>query len=107
MGKLSNPRVKVQVHSCEHHNLILKPFGIAPNSPVVHDFDGRIYMRYYEGGGLLFGGFEREGKPIFHENTPRDFDNTSLKIDLDHFCMNTFSICDFSLFIFKKSVLFW
>jgi pyruvate dehydrogenase phosphatase regulatory subunit len=86
LGKLSNPRVKVPVHSCEHHYTILKPFGIAATAPIIHDYDGHIYIRYYDGGGLLFGGFEKEGKPIFHENTPKDFDNKSLKADLDHFC---------------------
>lgn len=43
-------------------------------------------MKYNAGGGLLLGGFEKEAKPIFHENIPKDFENCSLKPDLDHFC---------------------
>ena len=43
-------------------------------------------MRYNEGGGLLFGGFEKEAKPIFHEACPKDFENQTLQPDLDHFC---------------------
>ena len=53
---------------------------------VLRDYDGNIYMRPYENGGLLFGGFEKEAKPIFHEGSPQDFENTTLKPDLDHFC---------------------
>ena len=43
-------------------------------------------MRYNEGGGLVFGGFEKDAKPIFHEACPRDFENKTLPPDLDHFC---------------------
>ncbi len=43
-------------------------------------------MKYHEGGGLLFGGFDKEAKPIFHEASPKDFENTSFKPDFDHFC---------------------
>jgi hypothetical protein len=57
------------------------------NQLVVHDYDGFIYMRHYNNGGLLFGGFEIEAKPIFHESCPADFENSTLKPDLDHFCM--------------------
>jgi pyruvate dehydrogenase phosphatase regulatory subunit len=114
---LSTPRVKVPVHSCEHYHCVLKPFGIKENSPsillffdstlfiisnfiyfpefsikVIRDYDGCIYMRYNEGGGLLFGGFEKEAKPIFHESSPKDFENKTLPPDLDHFCITIF-IC--------------
>ena len=53
---------------------------------VIRDYDGSIYMRPHENGGLLFGGFEKESKPIFHESCPTDFENTTLSLDLDHFC---------------------
>ena len=43
-------------------------------------------MRPNENGGLLFGGFEKESNPIFHESCPTDFENTTLSLDLDHFC---------------------
>ena len=51
----------------------------------MRDYDGAIYMRQYE-GGLLIGGYEKEAKPIFHEASPKDFENSTLKPDLDHFC---------------------
>ena len=44
-------------------------------------------MRYHDGGGLLFGGFEKEAKPIFHEASPTDFENKTLPPDMDHFCI--------------------
>jgi hypothetical protein len=53
---------------------------------VIHDYDGCTYFRHYDHGGLLFGGFEKEAKPIFHETCPKDFENTTMKYDLDHFC---------------------
>ena len=40
LGKLSNPRVKIPVHACEHHYLITKPFDVPKNLPVVRDYDG-------------------------------------------------------------------
>lgn len=43
-------------------------------------------MRYYDGGGLLFGGFEKDAKPIFHESIPKEFEISTLQPDLDHFC---------------------
>lgn len=43
-------------------------------------------MKYNVGGGLLFGGFEKEAKPIFHESVPDDFENSTLQPDMDHFC---------------------
>ena len=43
-------------------------------------------MKYQPGGGILFGGFEKEAKPIFHENVPKEFENSTLDPDLDHFC---------------------
>jgi len=95
LGKLSNPRVKVPVHSCEHYHCILKPFGIPPSVPIIRDYDGSIYMRYNEGGGLLFGGFEKEAKPIFHESSPKEFENQTLTPDLDHFCNKKIFKCFF------------
>ncbi len=70
---------------------------------VVRDFDGCIYFRHYD-GGLLFGGFEKEAKPIFHESSPKDFENTTLQPDLDHFCNNYLfiysTIFEFETFLF-------
>jgi pyruvate dehydrogenase phosphatase regulatory subunit len=85
LGKLSNPRVKIPVHACEHHYLITKPFDVPKNLPVVRDYDGAIYIREYE-GGILFGGYEKEAKPVFHEGVPETFEFQTLQTDLDQFC---------------------
>ncbi len=53
---------------------------------VIHDYDGNIYMRPNAGGGLIFGGFDKEAKPIFHEGSPVDFENKTFKPDYDQFC---------------------
>jgi dimethylglycine dehydrogenase len=46
------------------------------------DFAGEIYMRQ-EGGGLLLGTYERNGKPWSPEETPWDFGMRLLEPDLD------------------------
>ncbi len=42
-------------------------------------------MRPNAGGGLVFGGFDLEAKPIFHEASPKDFERTTYKPDYDQF----------------------
>ena len=86
IGKLSKPRVIVPVHSAEHYHCKVRPFGMPLNAPVIHDPDGYIYMRPSVGGGLVFGGFDAEAKPIFHESTPKNFENGTYKPDYDQFC---------------------
>jgi pyruvate dehydrogenase phosphatase regulatory subunit len=85
LGKLSKPRVKIPIHACEHHYLITKPYDVPKNLPIVRDYDGSIYIRQYE-GGILFGGFEKEAKPVFHESIPDNFEFQTMQPDLDHFC---------------------
>ena len=58
---------------------------IKPGLPLVYDYDGAIFIREYN-GGLLFGGFEKEAKPIFHNFVPNNFECQTLQPDLDHFC---------------------
>ncbi len=47
------------------------------------DFGGEIYMRQ-EGGGLLLGTYERDGRPWSPTETPWDFGMRLLPPDLDH-----------------------
>ena len=47
------------------------------------DFGGEIYMRQ-EGGGLLLGTYERNGRPWSPTETPWDFGMQLLDPDLDH-----------------------
>lgn len=75
------------IHACEHHYLITKPFNVPKAFPIVRDYDGSIYMRNYD-GGLLFGGFEKEAKTVFHDCVPKNFEYQTLQPDLDHFCMH-------------------
>ncbi len=85
VGCLSKPRVKIPIHSCEHHYLITKPFGLSANLPIIRDYDGSIFVRQFR-GGILLSGFEKRAKPIFHESTPPGFECKTLEPDLDHFC---------------------
>lgn len=59
---------------------------------VINDPEGYIYMRPNVGGGLVFGGFDKEAKPIFHESTPKEFENGYYKPDYDQFCKLTFNV---------------
>ena len=55
-----------------------------PCVPVVRDFDGYIYLREW-GGGILGGGFEPMGKPVFHDGIPPKFEFELLDEDWDQF----------------------
>jgi len=51
---------------------------------VIRDYDGWIYAREWS-GGLLSGGFENEGKPVFLEGIPDNFEFQLLPEDWAHF----------------------
>ena len=51
---------------------------------VLRDFDGYIYLREWS-GGIIGGGFEPKGKPIFHNGVPDKFEFQLLQEDWDHF----------------------
>ena len=61
-------------------------------------------MRPNAGGGLVFGGFELDAKPIFHEAAPKDFENGTFKPDFDQFC--TCLEIPFKIIFFYKSFYF-
>ena len=52
--------------------------------PVLRDYDGRVYLREWS-GGIMAGGFEPVGKPIFHDGIPEKFEYQLLPEDWDHF----------------------
>lgn len=52
-------------------------------SPVAIDMDGKIYARPWQ-GGLLFGGFEKNPKPIFTEGR-NQLEIQNMQEDWDHF----------------------
>ncbi|KAF4522257.1 hypothetical protein B566_EDAN011953 [Ephemera danica] len=86
IGKLSEPYVKVPLHPCEHYCLHTKPVpGLEPNTPVVKDEDGYIYLRENE-GRLMAGGFELVSKPAFEDGTiPDKAAEQNSSPDWDHF----------------------
>ncbi|XP_013416036.1 pyruvate dehydrogenase phosphatase regulatory subunit, mitochondrial isoform X2 [Lingula anatina] len=84
LGKRSEPRVRVPLHSCEHYHLVTKPFGVDPMMPVIRDPDGAVYFREWS-GGILAGGFEPTAKAVFHEHIPEKFEFQLLQEDWDHF----------------------
>ncbi|KAK2189458.1 hypothetical protein NP493_106g05056 [Ridgeia piscesae] len=85
LGQLCDQPVRVPLHPCAHFYLVTKPFGdINPMMPVVRDFDGYIYLREW-GGGILGGGFEPMGKPVFHDGIPPKFEFELLNEDWDQF----------------------
>uniref|UniRef100_A0A674PCX5 Pyruvate dehydrogenase phosphatase regulatory subunit, mitochondrial n=1 Tax=Takifugu rubripes TaxID=31033 RepID=A0A674PCX5_TAKRU len=85
LGQASEMKVSVPLHGCEHFYLITKPFQepLSPNTPVVIDMDGRIYVRPWQ-GGLLSGGFEKNPKPIFTEGR-NQLEIQNMQEDWDHF----------------------
>ncbi|XP_041376900.1 pyruvate dehydrogenase phosphatase regulatory subunit, mitochondrial-like isoform X2 [Gigantopelta aegis] len=85
LGKLSKPKVRVPLHSCEHFYVVTKPIeGVDNMQPVIRDLDGMIYVREWN-GGLLAGGFEPVAKPVFHRGIPEKFEFQLLTEDWDHF----------------------
>jgi pyruvate dehydrogenase phosphatase regulatory subunit len=79
--------VNIPLHSAEHFYVITKPVkGITPEFPVLRDPDGLLYSREW-GGGLCFGGFELNAKPVFGgaKGVPHDFSYGLFEEDWDHF----------------------
>ncbi|XP_065914697.1 pyruvate dehydrogenase phosphatase regulatory subunit, mitochondrial-like [Dysidea avara] len=85
LGKLSNPKVKIPLHSTEHYYLVSKPFKDAVDSmlPGMRDPDGHLYAREWS-GGILVGIFEPVSKPIFTDGVPTPFEYQLLPEDWDH-----------------------
>ena len=69
-----------------HQNCDVRPnlYGHLLLSAVIRDYDGHVYVREW-GGGILGGGFEPLGKPVFHEGIPDKFEHQLLPEDWDHF----------------------
>ncbi|MEM7340119.1 MAG: FAD-dependent oxidoreductase [Actinomycetota bacterium] len=81
--------VELPVLAMEHMYLLTEDIPAvaeynAAHGEVLHciDFGGEIYMRQ-EGGGLLLGTYERNGKPWSPTETPWDFGMKLLSPDLD------------------------
>ncbi|XP_060066180.1 pyruvate dehydrogenase phosphatase regulatory subunit, mitochondrial-like [Ylistrum balloti] len=85
LGRLSDPPVNIPQHPLEHFYIVSQPIeGLDRMMPVVRDYDGLIYAREWS-GGIMTGGFEPKGKPIFGEVVPDKFEFQLLPEDWDHF----------------------
>jgi len=83
IGELAG--VPVPLYACEHYYLLTQPLaGIQGHLPTLSDHDGFLYLRD-EGGGLLVGCFEPQGKPIDISELPEDFSFGLLNEDWDQF----------------------
>ena len=58
--------------------------GIPPDLPTIRDKDNLIYYKD-EVGGLVMGGYERNGIPWAVQGVPNDFISQLLEPDFDHF----------------------
>ncbi|GCB74537.1 hypothetical protein scyTo_0003628 [Scyliorhinus torazame] len=85
LGLMSEEPVTVPLHPCEHFYLVTRPLkqGLRPDTPVIMDLDGRIYVRNWQ-GGVLSGGFEKNPKPIFTEGR-NQLEFQSMLEDWDHY----------------------
>lgn len=87
VGQLSEPNVKVPLHPVEHYYLHTKPVdGLSPNTPVIRDMDGNVYMREHD-GRILAGGYEVNAKPAYEDGVYPAMDR-QLPPDWDHFHMS-------------------
>ncbi|OWF53505.1 pyruvate dehydrogenase phosphatase regulatory subunit, mitochondrial-like [Mizuhopecten yessoensis] len=85
LGRLSDPPVNIPQHPLEHFYIVSQPIeGLDRMMPVVRDYDGLIYAREWS-GGIMTGGFEPKGKPVFGEAVPDKFEFQLLSEDWDHF----------------------
>jgi len=69
----------------QHQFLVTEPIdGIPRHLPTIRDKDNLIYYKE-EVGGLVMGGYERNGIPWAIDGVPNDFTAQLLKHDFDHF----------------------
>ncbi|XP_076045354.1 pyruvate dehydrogenase phosphatase regulatory subunit, mitochondrial [Oratosquilla oratoria] len=85
IGQMVEPHVKVPIHPAEHYYLYTHPVEGIDSMPVIHDPDGNVYIREFD-GGFLAGGFEKVAKPSFeHGDLPENCYGRELHQDWDHF----------------------
>ena len=77
--------VNVPLIPFQHQYLVTEPIeGIPPKLPTLRDKDGLIYYKK-EVGGLVMGGYERDGIPWAVDGIPDGFTQELLEPDFDHF----------------------
>ncbi|XP_035205169.1 pyruvate dehydrogenase phosphatase regulatory subunit, mitochondrial-like isoform X2 [Stegodyphus dumicola] len=79
------PVFRVPVHPAENAYAITRPVpGVTPTTPILRDYDARLYCREYD-NGFLVGGFREEARPLFTEKIPETFSFQELSSDWNYF----------------------
>ncbi|MGD9301591.1 MAG: FAD-dependent oxidoreductase [Desulfobacterales bacterium] len=77
--------VNTPVIPFQHQFLVTEEIeGLPPNLPTIRDKDSLLYYKE-EVGGLVMGGYERNGIPWGVDGVPNDFISQLLDEDFDHF----------------------
>jgi 4-methylaminobutanoate oxidase (formaldehyde-forming) len=77
--------VNLPLHACEHYYVMFEPIpGLAPELPVLRDYDHCAYFKY-DAGKLLVGAFEPHARAWGMEGIPADFFYGEINGDFDHF----------------------
>ena len=76
--------VTVPLVSVEHQYMVTESFGVPSNLPTLRDPDRLTYYKE-EVGGLVMGGYERNGIPWAENGIPDPFDFQLLESNFDHF----------------------
>ncbi len=77
--------VNTPVVPFQHQFAVTDPIeGLPPNLPTIRDKDNLIYYKE-EVGGLVMGGYERNGIPWSVDGVPNEFSSNLLNSDFDHF----------------------
>jgi 4-methylaminobutanoate oxidase (formaldehyde-forming) len=77
--------ISIPVVPFQHQFLVTEEIaGIPPNLPTIRDKDSLLYYKD-EVGGLVMGGYERNGLPWGVDGVPNDFISQLLDGDFDHF----------------------
>ncbi|MEO0753015.1 MAG: FAD-dependent oxidoreductase [Pseudomonadota bacterium] len=76
--------VTVPLVSVEHQYMVTEPFGVPSDLPTLRDPDRLTYWKE-EVGGLVMGGYERNGIPWAKTGVPDPFDFQLLPSNYDHF----------------------
>jgi 4-methylaminobutanoate oxidase (formaldehyde-forming) len=77
--------VNTPVVPFQHQFAVTNPInGLPPNLPTIRDKDNLIYYKE-EVGGLVMGGYERNGIPWAIDGVSNNFNSNLLDADFDHF----------------------
>jgi sarcosine dehydrogenase len=77
--------VNIPLVPFQHQYLVTEAIeGLPPNLPTLRDKDSLLYYKE-EVGGLVMGGYERDGIPWAVKGIPKGFTQELLEADFDHF----------------------